>query len=63
MAGLDPLSLWKEDSSGSEELDPPEGRHYPMDLKLAEARCVFVLILLFYIESFVLFTYFCLGLS
>lgn len=32
------MAVWKEDSSGSEELDPPEGRHYPMDLRLAEAR-------------------------
>ncbi|XP_077286450.1 stromal interaction molecule [Arctopsyche grandis] len=37
-AGHDPMAVWKEDSSGSEELDPPEGRHYPMDLRLAEAR-------------------------
>lgn len=39
--GLDTLG-WKEDSSGSDELEQNEGilqgRHYPMDLKLAEAR-------------------------
>lgn len=39
-AGMD-TSCWKEDSSGSEDLDPPEGRHYPMDLRLAEARYEF----------------------
>lgn len=37
-AGLLEALGWKEDSSGSEDLDPPEGRHYPMDLRLAEAR-------------------------